>query len=117
MSGFILCQSWRIYLNTGVCSVHNSTLVSGATFLSLLQHLITVNQVSPADGTVLHLGTSDGLRVEQVKGMTYSLDALLGVETSRLGSPPSPASAIGEFHCRSMAIVDDHEFASVDGIK
>jgi phosphatidylserine decarboxylase len=35
--------------------------------------------VSPADGTVLHFGEiAEGGRVEQVKGITYSLGALLG---------------------------------------
>lgn len=35
--------------------------------------------VSPADGTILHFGEiAEGGRVEQVKGITYSLDALLG---------------------------------------
>ena len=38
-------------------------------------------QVSPADGTILHFSsTIDILGVEQVKGITYSLDALLGAE-------------------------------------
>lgn len=73
--------------------------------------------VSPADGTVLHLGTIDGLRVEQVKGITYSLDALLGVETSRPGSPTSPTSTVVEFPHRDMSIVDDREFANVNGIE
>ncbi|KAG1908585.1 phosphatidylserine decarboxylase-domain-containing protein [Suillus fuscotomentosus] len=50
--------------------------------------------VSPADGTVLHLGTIENLRVEQVKGITYSLDALLGVDRS---DPESPASTVIEF--------------------
>ena len=43
--------------------------------------------MSPADGRILHFGTVTGRRVEQVKGSTYSLDALLGVETP--ASPPS----------------------------
>ncbi|KAI5992969.1 phosphatidylserine decarboxylase [Pisolithus albus] len=72
--------------------------------------------VSPADGTVLHLGTIDGLRVEQVKGMTYSLDALLGVEKSSPNSPVSPTSTIVEFPRRDMSVVDEREFANVNGI-
>ncbi|KIN95003.1 hypothetical protein M404DRAFT_167021 [Pisolithus tinctorius Marx 270] len=72
--------------------------------------------VSPADGTVLHLGEIDGLRVEQVKGMTYSLDALLGVEKSSPGSPVSPMSTIVEFPRRDMSVVDEREFANVNGI-
>ncbi|KAH0838833.1 phosphatidylserine decarboxylase-domain-containing protein [Lanmaoa asiatica] len=53
--------------------------------------------VSPADGTVLHFGTIDNLRVEQVKGITYSLDALLGVERHDPSDPSSPTSTVIEF--------------------
>ncbi|EGN94175.1 hypothetical protein SERLA73DRAFT_115101 [Serpula lacrymans var. lacrymans S7.3] len=74
--------------------------------------------VSPADGTVLHFGTIQDLRVEQVKGITYSLDALLGVERSDPGSPTSSTSTIVEIpRSRDMSIVDDHEFANVNGIE
>ena len=55
--------------------------------------------------------------MEQVKGITYSLDALLGVETSRPGSPTSPTSTVVEFPHRDMSIVDDREFANVNGIE
>ena len=44
-------------------------------------------QVSPADGRVLHFGEINGERVEQVKGMTYSLNALLGVSGSSVNQP------------------------------
>ncbi|KAF9074884.1 hypothetical protein BDP27DRAFT_1359125 [Rhodocollybia butyracea] len=44
--------------------------------------------VSPADGQILHFGTVQGSCVEQVKGITYSLDALLGIECP--GTPPHP---------------------------
>jgi phosphatidylserine decarboxylase len=66
--------------------------------------------VSPADGTILHFGTIDQhMRVEQVKGITYHLDALLGVER-----PGSPVSIVE--HHRDMSSVDDQEFANVNGI-
>lgn len=40
--------------------------------------------VSPADGTVLHFGeVNSGGQVDQVKGMSYSLDALLGAQCPR----------------------------------
>ncbi|KAG2028239.1 phosphatidylserine decarboxylase-domain-containing protein, partial [Suillus americanus] len=67
--------------------------------------------VSPADGTVLHLGTIENLRVEQVKGITYSLDALLGVDRSDL------ESSVIEFPDREMSHVTDQEFANVNGIE
>lgn len=66
--------------------------------------------ISPADGTVLHLGTVQESRVEQVKGITYSLDALLGIER-----PNSPQLHIE--HIRDMSFVDDREFANVNGIE
>lgn len=66
--------------------------------------------MSPADGTVLHFGTVEGSRVEQVKGITYSLNALLGVE--RPGSPYSIAE-----HNAEMSVVDHQEFANVNGIE
>ncbi|KAI9823964.1 MAG: hypothetical protein M1819_001095 [Sarea resinae] len=43
--------------------------------------------LSPADGRILQYGIIEKGEVEQVKGMTYSLDALLGAQ------PPSPAPA------------------------
>jgi phosphatidylserine decarboxylase len=77
--------------------------------------------VSPADGTVLHFGAVQGARVEQVKGLTYSLDALLGVEPpkSRTGTPNGTPilSTKVPFPTREMAIVDDREFANVNGIE
>lgn len=67
--------------------------------------------VSPADGTVLHFGSiEDHRKVEQVKGMTYSLDALLGVSTGDLTSEEI------HFANRDHAHVDDTEFANVNGI-
>ncbi|SRR5258708_2436593 len=68
------------------------------------------HQVSPADGTVLHFGKIVNSRVEQVKGLTYSLDALLG--TRQAGDSISV-----EFAQRQGAEVDDEEFADVNGIE
>ncbi|KLO17578.1 phosphatidylserine decarboxylase [Schizopora paradoxa] len=70
--------------------------------------------VSPADGRILHFGTVKGLRVEQVKGLTYSLDALFGSS-----EPSTPSSVVSEtiaFANRDHEIVDDEEFANVNGI-
>lgn len=72
--------------------------------------------VSPADGTVLHFGAVQGARVEQVKGLTYSLDALLGVER-RTGVPNGNSTTVPFPDREEMAIVDDREFANVNGIE
>jgi phosphatidylserine decarboxylase len=63
---------------------------------------------------VLHFGAVQGARVEQVKGLTYSLDALLCVER-RTGVPNGSTTV--PFPDREMAIVDDREFANVNGIE
>ncbi|KAG9046857.1 phosphatidylserine decarboxylase 1 [Tulasnella sp. UAMH 9824] len=65
--------------------------------------------VSPADGTVIHFGVIDNHQIEQVKGVTYSVDALLGIPSSK------PAHEV-EFAARPTADVDDEEFANVNGI-
>lgn len=64
--------------------------------------------VSPADGTVLHFGTIQGRRVEQVKGITYSLDALLGLSSDPQG--------IDEAHGGPGSQLDERQFAAINGI-
>ncbi|KAG5356053.1 Phosphatidylserine decarboxylase proenzyme 1 [Yarrowia sp. B02] len=77
--------------------------------------------VCPADGKVLHLGAINARgEVEQVKGVTYSLEALLG--------PPTPSTDGSKSHAVSLAAptseIDlpenqedkDREFANVNGI-
>ena len=74
--------------------------------------------LSPADGRVLQYGMIENGEVEQVKGMTYSLDALLGSESpqesnSKERSPESKDS----FKAEDEDIVKaDQEFATVNGI-
>jgi phosphatidylserine decarboxylase len=65
---------------------------------------------------MLHFGRIKGLRVEQVKGLTYSLDALLGVDLDEPGTPSSTTSVELPSN-RVMSIVDDQEFANVNGIE
>lgn len=86
--------------------------------------------LSPADGRVLQFGIIDSGEVEQVKGMTYSVDSLLGTgaydESSPKSSQPSniftpPPDGL---HQSSSAhregdqevIKHDEEFATVNGI-
>ncbi|EKG12500.1 Phosphatidylserine decarboxylase-related protein [Macrophomina phaseolina MS6] len=83
--------------------------------------------VSPADGKVVQFGTIDNGEVEQVKGVTYSLDALLGsnppsrrnsdagsnISVSSSSPQPSPErKAEGD----EEIIKADEEFARVNGI-
>ncbi|KAG9248298.1 phosphatidylserine decarboxylase-like protein proenzyme [Calycina marina] len=85
--------------------------------------------LSPSDGRVLQLGIIDSGEVEQVKGMTYSLDALLG--TSKPETSPNPADPGRLFKPQKGApeqssamhkdgedeiIKHDEEFATVNGI-
>lgn len=50
--------------------------------------------VSPCDGRVLHFGTATNSQVEQVKGVSYSLEAFLGPPTwSARGKPTSTESS------------------------
>ncbi|KAF7509780.1 hypothetical protein GJ744_007475 [Endocarpon pusillum] len=85
--------------------------------------------LSPADGRVLSFGTIEHGEVEQVKGMTYSLDALLGKTppgTSPNPSLPSnifsPSSNSNTAHSKPTDdptadnVTADQEFANVNGI-
>ena len=78
--------------------------------------------VSPADGRVLHFGEIAGEQVEQVKGITYSLQALLGTDEKAFGertevTPASTPSASGSSTPRSRAqVVDDEHFAEINDI-
>lgn len=80
--------------------------------------------LSPSDGKVLQFGKIDGGNIEQVKGMTYTIDALLGQHTpspsvsstsSTLNSgtsTPKPREHNGD----EDIIGNEEEFARVNGI-
>lgn len=86
--------------------------------------------LSPADGRVLQFGSIENGEVEQVKGMTYSLDALLGGSDPQTSPNPSAPSYI--FSSKDDAAdkaqsrvkigdedvvrASDEEFANVNGI-
>lgn len=87
--------------------------------------------LSPADGKVVQFGTIEHGEVEQVKGMTYSLDALLGSRKpstspstssknlSELRSSPQSGSSTTKNPTDSKSeehIGADEEFAHVNGI-
>lgn len=68
--------------------------------------------ISPSDGKIIQFGTIEhGGEVEQVKGVTYSLDALLGAK--RPSSPTPSRDNLGE---EEDVIRSDEEFARVNGI-
>lgn len=68
--------------------------------------------VSPADGKVLHFGRIEGRRVEQVKGLSYSLDALLGGEAK-----DRPQSIIFDSSEDDARTKQEEDFADINGIK
>ncbi|KAL1598650.1 phosphatidylserine decarboxylase 1 [Paraconiothyrium brasiliense] len=77
--------------------------------------------LSPADGKVIQFGTIEHGEVEQIKGVTYSLDALLG---SVRPSKPTPQSldtrqSTSDTHTKvgsEDVMRADEEFANVNGI-
>lgn len=73
-------------------------------------------QISPADGRVVNFGYIENRQVEQVKGVTYSLDALLG----GTGPAPTPSTiqpTSVDAPQRNHALVNEEEFANVNGIE
>ena len=85
--------------------------------------------LSPADGRVIQFGYIDHGEVEQVKGVTYSVDALLGTEplagapaiSNIAGLTDAPKSSKSWHHedgggGDSETIRADEEFARVNGI-
>jgi len=79
--------------------------------------------VSPADGRVLQFGVvHEGRVVGGIKGMEYSLDALLGGKGAREGDAGKGTSTVARYRPggdagRELAhVTDEEEFANVNGI-
>lgn len=79
--------------------------------------------LSPADGRVIQFGVIEGGEVEQVKGVTYSVDALLGdtktqSASSNVANSSSSPKPSGQRTREGDAetIREDEEFAQVNGI-
>lgn len=68
--------------------------------------------LSPADGRVLEFGQVDGGQIEQVKGMTYTIDALLGQRSPT----PSLERPTKEIEGDEELVRSEEEFARVNGI-
>ncbi|KAK0674055.1 phosphatidylserine decarboxylase-domain-containing protein [Cercophora samala] len=96
------------------------TLKPGARPLDPNPHAL----LSPADGRVLQYGQIEGGDIEQVKGMTYTIDALLGQNSPSPSLSSSQASleklikpaAQRELEGDEELVKRDEEFASVNGI-
>ncbi|KAI2609265.1 phosphatidylserine decarboxylase [Hypoxylon sp. NC1633] len=78
--------------------------------------------LSPADGRVLQFGKIEGNDIEQVKGMTYTIDALLGKNTptssisDKKPEAPDQSSQSTPAHRGEEVVLSDEEFARVNGI-
>ncbi|KXH40159.1 phosphatidylserine decarboxylase [Colletotrichum salicis] len=78
--------------------------------------------LSPSDGRVLQYGQIEGGDIEQVKGMTYSIDALLGknTPTSSIASgwttPQETEADKASISPSEDLVKTDEEFARVNGI-
>lgn len=75
----------------------------------------------PSDGKILQYGRIEGGDIEQVKGMTYSVDALLGKNTPTASivsdqSSASSASGSSVVHGDEEIVKQEEEFAKVNGI-
>ncbi|KAK5631169.1 hypothetical protein RRF57_006884 [Xylaria bambusicola] len=82
--------------------------------------------LSPSDGRVLQFGKIEGNDIEQVKGMTYTVDALLGKHTPAPSAPSTKPILNAESSGQGRAeqeqggddelVKADEEFARVNGI-
>lgn len=81
--------------------------------------------LSPADARVLQFGTIEHGEIGQVKGMTYSVDALLGQIAPTTPNPQAPSNIFApskhqmsypEDDPEAKAISAEEEFANVNGI-
>ncbi|SGY91945.1 BQ5605_C038g11707 [Microbotryum silenes-dioicae] len=76
--------------------------------------------VSPSDGKVVNFGVVEGGRVEQVKGSTYSLEALLNGTGPASDTPTSksrrPYVAPEHPHKAEPISVNEEEFANINDI-
>lgn len=91
------------------------TLKPGARPLDPNPHAL----LSPSDGKVLQFGQIQGGDIEQVKGMTYSVDALLGRNTpssSVASGWTTPQEAEQNVSSEEDLVKTDEEFARVNGI-
>ncbi|KAH7242384.1 phosphatidylserine decarboxylase-domain-containing protein [Fusarium tricinctum] len=105
-----------LHVYPNLASFFYRTLKPGARPLDQDPHTL----ICPSDGKVLQYGQIQGNDIEQVKGMTYSIDALLGKNTppasiSGTSTPATSQSSTGISEEESL-VKQDEEFAQVNGI-
>ncbi|KAF4458315.1 phosphatidylserine decarboxylase [Fusarium albosuccineum] len=105
-----------LHVYPNLASFFYRTLKPGARPLDPNPHTL----LCPSDGKVLQFGQIEGNDIEQVKGMTYSIDALLGKNTPA-PSVMSISSSDGARTPTEMSedeelVKQDEEFAQVNGI-
>ena len=92
----------------------NRSLKSGSRPLDSDQHAI----LSPADAKVLQFGIIESGTLEQVKGVTYSLDALIGTEDPNHAkkAPNIEVRSQNEAEISEENLAKDEEFARINSI-
>ena len=85
-----------LHVFPNLASFFYRTLKPGARPLDQDLHTL----ICPSDGKVLQFGQIQGNDIEQVKGMTYTIDALLGKNTPA----PSISGASGTSTLRSLSV-------------
>ncbi|CAI0655218.1 unnamed protein product, partial [Colletotrichum noveboracense] len=104
-----------LHVYPNLASFFYRTLKPGARPLDPNPHAL----LSPSDGKVLQFGQIQGGDIEQVKGMTYSVDALLGKNTpssSVASGWTTPQEAEQNVSSEEDLVKTDEEFARVNGI-
>lgn len=72
--------------------------------LPLVASLSLPFQISPSDGKILNFGQVKNCEVEQVKGVTYSLESFLGPRTSTEDLPFPPGGLVPSTSPRSPVV-------------
>ncbi|KAF5623156.1 phosphatidylserine decarboxylase [Fusarium tjaetaba] len=106
-----------LHVYPNLASFFYRTLKPGARPLNQDPHTL----ICPSDGKVLQFGQIQGNDIEQVKGMTYTIDALLGKNTpapsiSGASGTSTPATSQGDVSEEESLVKQHEEFAQVNGI-
>lgn len=105
-----------LHVYPNLASFFYRTLKPGARPLDPDHHTL----LCPSDGKVLQYGQIQGGDIEQVKGMTYSIDALLGKNTPAAsvasGTPSESGQATPQLSGDEEIVKQEEEFAQVNGI-